>query len=93
MAVVFMHLDVGTLSFVTVFVMALLGALLVFAGTGSFIVPGRGFIQTKRYLSPARIVFDIFHRKRDSSRQPATKAATRVLTSMREVTDISILEQ
>jgi diguanylate cyclase (GGDEF)-like protein len=32
MAAVFMHLDVGTLSVVTVFVMALLGALLLFAG-------------------------------------------------------------
>jgi hypothetical protein len=32
MAAVLMHLDVGTLSVVTVFVMALLGALLLFAG-------------------------------------------------------------
>jgi hypothetical protein len=32
MAVGLMHLDVGTLSVVTVFVMALLGALLLFAG-------------------------------------------------------------
>jgi hypothetical protein len=36
----FMHLDVGTIAVVTVFVTALLGAMLVFAGTQNRAIPG-----------------------------------------------------